>query len=50
MKHYFSSMMIALALALALVMGVVALAENAEPSTDLPAATDAPTDAPATNG
>jgi len=48
MKHYFSSMMIALALALALVMGVVALAENAEPTTDLPAASDlqTPTEAP----
>ena len=48
MKHYFSSMMIALALALALVMGVVALAENAEPSTGLPAAGDlqTPTEEP----
>ena len=40
MKHYFSGMLIALSLALVLVMGVVALAENAPETPELPAASD----------
>lgn len=41
MKHYFSGMMIALALVLALVVGVVALAETAEPEApELPPVTE----------
>ena len=38
MKHYLSGMVIALSLALVLVMGVVALAENAPQAPELPAA------------
>ena len=48
MKHFFSGMMIALSLALVLVLGVVALAENEAQPPELPAAGDLqtpPTDA-----
>ena len=48
MKHFFSGMMIALSLALVLVLGVVALAENEAQAPELPAAGDLqtpPTDA-----
>jgi len=49
MKHYLSGMVIALSLALVLVLGVVALAENAPETPELPAAGDlqAPDEAPA---
>ena len=49
MKHFFSGMMIALSLALVLVLGVVALAENEAQVPELPAAGDlqAPVEAPA---
>ena len=49
MKHFFSGMMIALSLALVLVLGVVALAENDAQVPELPAAGDlqAPVEAPA---
>lgn len=49
MKHYFSGMLIALSLALVLVLGVVALAENDTQAPELPAAGDleAPAEAPA---
>lgn len=49
MKHYFSGMLIALSLALVLVLGVVALAENDTQVPELPAAGDleAPAEAPA---
>ena len=40
MKHYLSGMVIALTLALVLVMGVVALAENAPQAPELPAANE----------
>ena len=40
MKHYFSGMLIALSLALVLVLGVVALAENDTQAPELPAAGD----------
>ena len=40
MKHYFCGMLIALSLALVLVMGVVALAENTPETPELPAASD----------
>ena len=40
MKHYFSGMLIALSLALVLVLGVVALAENDTQTPELPAASD----------
>ena len=40
MKHYFSGMLIALSLALVLVLGVVALAENETQTPELPAASD----------
>lgn len=49
MKHFIHGMMISLALILALVLGVAALAENAEPEVpELPAVEDA--QAPATDG
>ena len=50
MKHFFSGMVIALVLALVLVVGVVALAENAPQTPELPAAGDlqAPEEAPET--
>ncbi len=49
MKHFYSGMLVMLALMLAVVMGVVALAESAEPEVPLPpAAEEAPAaDAPA---
>ena len=49
MKQFFSGMMIALSLALVLVLGVVALAENEAQVPELPAAGDlqAPVEAPA---
>ena len=49
MKHYFSGILIALSLALVLVLGVVALAENDTQTPELPAASDlqAPEAAPA---
>jgi len=56
MKHYFSGMLIALSLALVLVLGVVALAENGAEAPELPAAGDlqtpaeAPEAAPAPDG
>ena len=48
MKHYLSGIVIALSLALVLVLGVVALAENAPQTPELPAASDlqTPTEAP----
>ena len=48
MKHYLSGIVIALSLALVLVLGVVALAENAPQTHELPAASDlqTPTEAP----
>jgi hypothetical protein len=56
MKHYLSGIVIALSLALVLVLGVVALAENEPQTPELPAASDlqtpteAPDAAPATDG
>jgi hypothetical protein len=56
MKHYLSGIIVALSLALVLVLGVVALAENEPQTPELPAASDlqtpteAPDAAPATDG
>ncbi len=48
MKHFFNGMLIALALVLALVMGVAAMAENAGPETpELPAIDDTAPEQPA---
>ena len=51
MKHYLSGIVIALSLALVLVLGVVALAENEPQAPELPAASDlqTPAEAPATD-
>ena len=51
MKHYLSGIVIALSLALVLVLGVVALAENESQAPELPAASDlqTPAEAPATD-
>ena len=49
MKHFYSGMLVALALVMALVVGVVALAESADNAPEVPAIEAAPSEAPSTD-